>query len=36
MCCVACFNDEPLKQKIGEVGYMGDCDYCGSENVKIA
>ena len=33
---MACFNDEPLKQKIGEVGYMGDCDYCGSENVKIA
>jgi hypothetical protein len=33
-CCVSCFNDEVIKYVIEEDGFVDNCSYCGSENVK--
>ncbi len=32
-CCVNCFNDKTLKDYIAQSGEVGDCDFCGSQNV---
>ena len=34
-CCVECFLDEYLKERIKEEGTMGNCDFCESENVYL-
>jgi hypothetical protein len=33
LCCINCFEDNILKDHIGEYGSKGECDFCGSENV---
>jgi hypothetical protein len=33
-CCVNCFNDKTLKDYITQSGEIGDCDFCGSQNVS--
>jgi len=32
-CCANCFNDKTLKDYITQSGEIGDCDFCGSQNV---
>lgn len=34
-CCVECFLDEYLKERIKEEGTLGNCDFCDSKNVYV-
>ena len=34
-CCVECFHDKQLQTMISANGVIGNCDFCGSKNVRI-
>jgi hypothetical protein len=34
VCCVNCFNEELMKYMIDQDGFIGNCSYCKSKNVK--
>lgn len=33
MCCINCFDDEVLKERIKQEGVIGNCDYCKAKHV---
>ena len=34
-CCIECFRDSEIRRIIDSVDRVGDCDFCGSKDVKI-
>lgn len=34
-CCVNCFKDSVIRGIINSTGEMGDCDFCGSKEIRI-
>ena len=34
-CCYKCFNEIEIQEFIKSIGEIGDCDFCGNENVDI-
>jgi len=34
-CCIECFRDSEIRAIIESLNEIGDCDFCGSKNVKI-
>lgn len=36
LCCINCFADEYVRNFVQDTGIVGDCEYCGSEDVTVA
>jgi hypothetical protein len=34
-CCVNCFEDNSIRSTIESLNQIGDCDFCGSESLKV-